>query len=524
MAAKLDTMTLADWELEPLATGGTQAIDRARGRRFEYTFCSSMVRGVPHPPFIQPDLWELQKASLAFRAGDVFVCTMSKCGTTLAEQIVLLLLNGGDAAGLNPLHKNTLDRASGCVGKIWPEMAVIDGLTDGADEAATGTAKACMGEGKARMSVADFDALPAPRILKTHAPRPLFLAEVKSGEAGGLTEGVKVIYVTRNPFDACVSCYYHPKPGVSPASTGWPFDAFAKLWLSERVEFGGWANHVRGWHAERQRSPEQILWLSYEELVSAPPASIAKIAAFIGVEADAELVQRVADGSSFGNVKAAAQQALSSGRQGDLSHLRKGGVGDWRNHFSESLRADFDSELSRLLGGVDLAFDIGEHETWQTKPPPALATQPRDTHAEFPLVLSTGTAYGSHYSTQEMLTALLDQRKREGDAGFDAEFATRVFTKCGFDKHSVALDLKDIFRTFTRSEYLHHRQVNLSRLAEQAGTAALEQWGGPRSAITHLFWGTMTGGMQSPTMDIELVSRTLATRIEALSKPSSSTY
>ena len=29
----------------------------------------------------------------------------------------------------------------------------------------------------------------------------------------------------------------------SPASTGCPFDAFARLWLSDRVEFGGW---VRG--------------------------------------------------------------------------------------------------------------------------------------------------------------------------------------------------------------------------------------------------------------------------------------
>ena len=204
-------MLLSSWKLESIVSsnggggggGGTAVIHKPTGRRYEYTFADSLIRNIPHPPFIQESVWEAQMSHpLKFRSSDVFIATYSKCGTTLAEQIVLLLLNGGRDDELNPLHKNTLDKESGKIGKIWTEMAVVDGLRGlQTNNNCVDNQKACMGEGKARMSVTEFDALPSPRILKTHAPTKLFLDQKKVA--------AKVIYVTRNPFDACVSCYYH---------------------------------------------------------------------------------------------------------------------------------------------------------------------------------------------------------------------------------------------------------------------------------------------------------------------------
>jgi hypothetical protein len=359
-------LTLKDWRLDPISPSGTTVVNIKTGEQHDYTFASSIVRGCPHPPFIKADLWELQKANLRFRPGDVFVTTMSKCGTTLAEQIVLLLLNGGKAEELNPLHKNTFDPRSGNIGKIWAEMTVVEGLGVNGESENTTAANACMGEGKARMSVEDFDSIPSPRILKTHAPRDLFLADDREAGDGSLTSGVKVIYVTRNPFDACVSCYYHPKPGVSPHSKGMPFDAFARLWLSKRVEFGGWTNHVKGWREEYESSSNNdvMLWISYEDLVGQPIESIEQIARFLKVDASSSLIERVAAGCKFDNVKKAAKDAIALGEQGDLTHLRRGVVGDWKNHFSTCLRAEFEQELSVKLSGVNLEYDIGEVDLW----------------------------------------------------------------------------------------------------------------------------------------------------------------
>jgi len=363
-------LSLSNWVLEPIDENGAgiAIIHRQTGHRHEYSFANSLVRNVPHPPFIQEKVWEAQRSQLAFRSEDVFVATFAKCGTTLTEQIVLLLLNSGKDEELNPLHKNTLDctlSSSGesinKVGKIWTEMAVIDGLAGLNDNDNVKDEKACMGEGKARMSLKDFDALPSPRILKTHAPTTLFLDQRRAA---------KVIYVTRNPFDACVSCYYHPKPGVSPHSRGMPFDAFCKLWLSDRVEFGGWIDHVKGWRAEYQNQKhDNILWISYEELVGQPISTIQTIANFLGVDtvSDPSLVQRVARGCQFDAMKKAAQVRIENGAQGDISHLRNGKIGDWRTHFSYELFQEFETEVRSHFtnDGMGLEYDIGERSTWK---------------------------------------------------------------------------------------------------------------------------------------------------------------
>ena len=56
----------------------------------------------------------------------------------------------------------------------------------------------------------------------------------------------------------------------------------------------------------------------------------------------------------------------------------------------------------------------------------------------FPSILSTEAAYGKHYTTEEMIDALIKNRK--DDPSFEPDFATRVLNKCGYKAHSVALD------------------------------------------------------------------------------------
>ena len=46
-----------------------------------------------------------------------------------------------------------------------------------------------------------------------------------------------------------------------------------------------------------------------------------------------------------------------------VGHLRKGDVGDWRNHFSSTLSAQFDAEFARRFEGTGLEYDLGEGET-----------------------------------------------------------------------------------------------------------------------------------------------------------------
>lgn len=372
-------MSLNSWVLDTSSNCGNGTVIRNVETNEEYTydFASSPVSGIPHPNFIKEENVKALREQLVFRDSDVFVCTYSKSGTTLMEQIVLLLQNNGDATKLNPLHKNTYDRTTKA-GKIWCEMSVFpDGISGSNPEAK----KACMGENKSLMTVQEFDSL-SNRLIKTHAPKDLFLGlkdvehenKVIKTTSLEFVQGIKIIYVSRNPFDACVSCYYHPKPGVSPESNGCPFPAFAKLWLSERIEFGGWSNHISGWrqlyhsdmnYSMSNKSIPQILWISYEELVTHTKSSISKVAAFLEIDASSTLIENVMEGCKFESVKRSAEILMKDGMDGNLNHLRKGKVGDWRNHFTPELKEEFGQQLKENIpNGLDVIFDIGDGMKW----------------------------------------------------------------------------------------------------------------------------------------------------------------
>eukprot|EP00658_Telonema_sp_P-2_P071855 TRINITY_DN6106_c0_g1_i1.p1 TRINITY_DN6106_c0_g1~~TRINITY_DN6106_c0_g1_i1.p1 ORF type:complete len:356 (+),score=82.31 TRINITY_DN6106_c0_g1_i1:264-1331(+) len=260
-----------------------------------------------------------------YRHGDIVVTTYPKCGTTLAEQIVLLLLNGGDKEALDPLSKNATN-LHGSLGKVWPESCI---RPDQECERHDGGGP----EEFLPRTVEWFDGLPSPRLIKTHAQ----LRNVLSGQdqhPGTLCPGVKYVVVTRNPLDACTSCYYH---AWNPHKNGWPFGLWVQAWVDmDRMDVAGsWFSWHREWHRMAQES-DQVLWLHYEQLVADPITQIEAIAEFLGIESDDELIKRVAEGSSFRSMKAAAVEAATKGgRENTDAHLRKGVKGDWRNHFGK---------------------------------------------------------------------------------------------------------------------------------------------------------------------------------------------
>ena len=159
----------------------------------------------------------------------MFIVTYPKCGTTWIEQCVLLLQHRGDVSKMNPSTKNTYTPirtasasssgegggkggTSSSSGKIWPEACIEQNPSIFLQS----------GPEFFLLSINEFDQAPSPRILKSHAllitgrgsPSHLSGSGCSSGgdeskEEFALPEGVKVIIVTRNPLDACVSSYYH---------------------------------------------------------------------------------------------------------------------------------------------------------------------------------------------------------------------------------------------------------------------------------------------------------------------------
>ena len=94
-----------------------------------------------------------------------------------------------------------------------------------------------------QMDLQEFAALPlAGRTLKTHSQRAHFLdttAPSVGGTVHPLAVGTKVIYVSRNAADACVSAFYHRHNNES----GIPFDAFVRMASAKPTPYSS------TWHA-----------------------------------------------------------------------------------------------------------------------------------------------------------------------------------------------------------------------------------------------------------------------------------
>ena len=299
-----------------------------------------MFLGISYPPWCSENRWNNLSNSVIFRSSDVLVVSYPKCGTTWAEQCALLLLNKNYKNVTNPADKNVYKEGS--LGKIWPEACI--------DQAPHVHEKTGMEMFPITMDV--FNNAPEPRVIKSHAPVSHILGSSGQG-LSTLPKGIKVIVVTRNPLDACVSCYFH---AWNPAKSGWPFPAWAAAWFNGFVPHGSWFDWVRDWaNYSKGEFKDQIHWVQFEDLKANPEDTVQKLANFLGVGDDKELVQSAVEDSSFESMK---EKATSQGEK-ECAHLRKGVSGDWRNYFTDELANEFIEKSNDSLIGTGINYSLG---------------------------------------------------------------------------------------------------------------------------------------------------------------------
>jgi len=198
-------------------------------------------------------------------------------------------------------------------------------------------------------------------VWKTHAP--VELAPWRGG-VGGLG-GAKVVVVTRNPKDACVSMYHHSRDVPAFEYSGDMRHFVAELFLAGNVESGCfWAWHA-GWQRAAAAAPAGVLWISYEELARDPVGGIRRVAEFAGIPASDDAIGRTAQAASFPAMKRAFADAdakmEAQGIRTKKNHIRRGEVGSWRAELPGALLAKFDEvhESRCAEHGLSYQFDFG---------------------------------------------------------------------------------------------------------------------------------------------------------------------
>jgi Sulfotransferase domain len=109
----------------------------------------------------------------------------------------------------------------------------------------------------------------------------------------------KVIYIVRDPRDVALSYYqFHRKYGF--IQDGHPIEQFVTDFVRGRLvsaDWGTWAENVASWLYTRGRS-EGFLLTRYEDLKQDSQGELSRLAAFLGVDAQPELLTKVIERSS----------------------------------------------------------------------------------------------------------------------------------------------------------------------------------------------------------------------------------
>ena len=223
-------------------------------------------------------------------------------------------------------------------GTTWLQMIVYQLTTDGSMDFNHITEPVPYFE-RALSIKRDLNALPSPRIFKTHL------------RYGQLPKGpYKRIYIARNGKDVLVSCYYF---FLAHSTFRGTFEEFFRNFLVGNVPPGSWFRHVAEWSAHA--ADPNVLFLRYEDLVNHFEATLHRIAAFLDRPIPAEKYGAIAERCSFQFMKTYESKfgflqevMLEFGFTGE-GFIRQGKTGSGKQHLSLAQEAAFDRAASAVI-------------------------------------------------------------------------------------------------------------------------------------------------------------------------------
>ncbi|CAN9509205.1 unnamed protein product [Ophioblennius macclurei] len=253
---------------------------------------------------------------------DLLITTYPKAGTTWTQEIVDLLLHNGDAEACK--------RAPTPVRSPFLEIITPPPIPKGLDL---------------------LNKMDPPRIIKTHLPIQLV-------PLGFWENKCKVIYVARNAKDNLVSYYYFDLMNQTQPEPG-PFDGYIHKFMRGDLAWGSWYDHVKGyWEAREERN---ILYLFYEDMKENPRREVVRIMKYLDLSVSEEVIDRIVELTSFKNMKENPMANYSCipkpvFDQSISPFMRKGVVGDWKNHFSDEQSKMFDDDYEKQMKGTNMPF------------------------------------------------------------------------------------------------------------------------------------------------------------------------
>ncbi|XP_006031945.1 sulfotransferase 1C1-like isoform X2 [Alligator sinensis] len=299
-------------------------LDQMKELNLEFTRCElDAVEGVFLTETIRANwnkIWNFKA-----RPDDLLISTYAKAGTTWIQEIVDMIQQDAD---LEKCKRATTYKRHPFIEWSLPES--FGPIPSGLELA---------------------EVTPSPRTLKTHLP-------VQLVPPSFWDQNCKVIYVARNAKDNLVSYYhFHKMNKMMPEPGTW--EEFVEKFMDGKVLWGSWHDHVKGWWEAKDE--HRILYLFYEDMKENPKHEIQKVVRFLEKDLKKEVLDKIVEHTSFEKMKSNPMANYTKEFEGIMNHsispfMRKGAVGDWKNHFTVAQNEKFDQDYKKKMAGTSLNF------------------------------------------------------------------------------------------------------------------------------------------------------------------------
>nr|XP_046254046.1 cytosolic sulfotransferase 1-like [Scatophagus argus] len=262
------------------------------------------------------DHWE-KIQNFQARPDDIVIATYPKAGTTWVSHILDLLYFGQTSM---PIYQR--------VPFLEITFPAMDAGTDLADNLTT-----------------------TPRLIKTHLP-------VQFVPKSFWEQNCRIVYVARNAKDNVVSYFHFDRMNmVQPEPGDW--SSFLHRFMQGKMVFGPWYDHVNGWWKKKQNY-SKLHYMFYEDMIEDTGREIDKLCRFVGLSPSVEEKKRVMHRTQFDNMKKndmVNYATLPTVMDFKISpFMRKGKVGDWKNHFTVAQNEEFDEDYKKKMKDSTLQF------------------------------------------------------------------------------------------------------------------------------------------------------------------------
>ena len=262
------------------------------------------------------------------REDDVYVCAFPKNGSTWTQELVWLIQNDCDFGKAKAIQLDTR--------VPFLESPILKNFVKNRDSM----------DGEFIFKI--LATLPSPRILKTHLPLCLLPIDL-------LQKG-KVIFCLRNSKDTILSAYYHQM--LLHGFDG-SFPYYFDLFMDNLLLYTSYFDYVT--EIWKKRNHPNMCLLFYEDMKKDLAANIRKVAKFLGKEFEDEKIEALVDHLSFEKMK--TNTAVNkAGYEKHMAHskggrfMRKGEIGDWKNHFTTEMNKRMDEAIEKYLKPIGLEF------------------------------------------------------------------------------------------------------------------------------------------------------------------------